>query len=336
MTAVDRLPAALDALGAGAIDLGRDHGTDISVEIGVFISAATLAGVTDTPGELAGYGPIPAATARELAKEATWRRILTDPTTGAPVDIGRRFPAPGLARLLRTRERTCRFPGCQKPARFCDLDHVQPYANGGKTTEGNLLTLCRRHHRAKHNGGWTVRRAAGAVVTWTAPTRQVYLCTDPCSRRRTIPKGQLALALGGQLDHVWAVSFIVTNIPADDGPGIVTVEAWFRGRADIETRIKEAKLGAGLRHLPSAEPAVNAVWMGAALLAGLLSVMLQSLAGIDGDLGRAHADRLRHELLRVPARILRHARGVTLRLPPGLHELLPAVLTRLNALPAGP
>ncbi|WP_165036550.1 HNH endonuclease signature motif containing protein, partial [Candidatus Protofrankia californiensis] len=154
--------------------LGRDRGADVSVEVGVLVPVATLAGVADAPGEIAGYGPIPAATARELAQEATWRRILTDPVDGQVVDVGRRFPAPGLTRLVHARDRTCRFPGCRKPARSCDLDHIRPYADGGPTTKANLLALCRRHHRAKHEGGWTVTRAADAVVTWTGPTGRVY------------------------------------------------------------------------------------------------------------------------------------------------------------------
>jgi len=42
------------------------------------------------------------------------------------------------------------------------------------------------------------------------------LSADPRSRRRrTVAKDQLAL--GGAADHVWAVSFIVTNIPANHG-----------------------------------------------------------------------------------------------------------------------
>ena len=86
-------------------------------------------------------------------------------------------------------------------------------------------------------------------------------------------------------------------------------------------------------HLPSADRGVNTVWMWGALLAGLLSVMLQSLAGLDTrDRGRARHHRLRHELLRVPARLVRHARTLTLRLPPG-RQLLPQVLARLRALP---
>lgn len=157
-------------------------------------------------------------------------------------------------------------------------------------------------------------------------------------RRRTIDKDQLALALEGTATHAYAVSFIVTNIPANDRPShtagsaetILEVEAWFRKRTDIEDRIREAKLGAALRKLPSGDQAVNTVWMWAALLAGNLSTLLQALTGIDQQ-GRAHAARLRHELLCVPARLVRHQRRLILRLPPGDH-LLPVVLTRIREL----
>ncbi len=91
------------------------------------------------------------------------------------------------------------------------------------------------------------------------------ISTDPrAHRRRTIPEDQLTLALGGQLDHVGAVSFIVTNIPANRGD-YVGLQAWFRRRTSIEDRFREAQHGAGLIHLPSASKAVNAVWMWAGL-----------------------------------------------------------------------
>jgi hypothetical protein len=69
------------------------------------------------------------------------------------------------------------------------------------------------------------------------------------------------------------------------------VEAWFRRRTDIEDRIREAKLGAGLRHLPSGHAGVNTVWMWAALLAGNLSVLLQALTGIDEASSPSQAHR---------------------------------------------
>jgi hypothetical protein len=161
------------------------------------------------------------------------------------------------------------------------------------------------------------------------------ISADPRSRRRrTIDPDQLALALEGTATHAYAVSFIVTNIPthhdSEKGETIRDVESWFRRRTDIEDRIREAKLGAGLRHLPSGQHSVNRVWMWAALLAGNLSALLQALTRIDQD-GRAHAARLRHELLCLPARLVRHGRVLTLRLPPGEH-LLPTVLSRIREL----
>jgi hypothetical protein len=72
------------------------------------------------------------------------------------------------------------------------------------------------------------------------------LSSDPGSRRRrTVPKDQLAPALGGAADHVWAVSFLVINIPANDRD-YVALEAWFRQRTSIEERFREAKHGGGL------------------------------------------------------------------------------------------
>ena len=70
--------------------------------------------------------------------------------------------------------------------------------------------------------------------------------------------------------------------------------------------------------------------MWGALLAGNISVMLQALTGID-EHSRAHGARLRHELLCVPARLVRHGRRLTLRLPTGDH-LLPTVLGKIRAL----
>ena len=211
---------------------------------------------------------------------------------------------------------------------------------------------CWRAYAAVRDDAWTpARDMTGAQVAacdyapagWPADTytytiiRRVRidaadLSADPRSgRRRTVPDEQLTLALDGQLDHVYAVSFLVTNLPVTSPADIVAVEAWFRGRVAIEERFREAKLGAGLRHLPSSDQTVNTVWTWAALLAGALCVMLQSLTGLDKT-GRARAVRLRNQLLRTPARIIRHARGITLRLPPGC-QLLPQVLARIRALP---
>jgi hypothetical protein len=161
------------------------------------------------------------------------------------------------------------------------------------------------------------------------------ISADPrARRRRTIPAQQLTLALDGDLERVWAYSFIVTNLDISTAEQAAAVESWYRHRTDIEDRIRDAKHGAALRHLPSGDPAVNTAWMWGALLAVNLSAWLHELGGIDhGDgRGRAHLNRLRRELICIPGRVTRHARRTTLRLPPTM-TVLEEVLSRLRELP---
>ncbi|MDF1603865.1 IS1380 family transposase [Nocardioides sp. YIM 152315] len=162
------------------------------------------------------------------------------------------------------------------------------------------------------------------------------ISADPRARRRkTIPADQLALALDGDIEQVWAYSFIVTNLDVSTPERARAVECWYRHRTDIEDRIRDAKHGAALRHLPSGDRAVNTAWMWGALLATNLSAWLHELAGLDhGDgRGRAHLSRLRRELICVPGRLITHARRTVLRLPPG-PSLLAQALARLRAIPA--
>jgi hypothetical protein len=198
--------------------------------------------------------------------------------------------------------------------------------------------------KAKRMKGAQVAVCGYAPAGWPPDTVTVVrrvkvhagdISTDPrARRRRTIPKDQLALALDGLVEHVYAYSFIATNLDVSTPAKAVTVEAWHRMRTDIEDRIRDAKHGAALRHLPSGTRAGNTVWMWGALLAVNLSAWLQELGGLDtGDgRGRAHLGTLRHRLLIVPARLVRHAGQTTLRLPPG-HHLLAHVLARLRRLP---
>ncbi len=77
--------------------------------------------------------------------------------------------------------------------------------------------------------------------------------------------------MDGLVTHVYAYSFIATNLDVSTPAKAVAVEAWHRMRTDIEDRIRDAKHGAALRHLPSGTRAANTVWMWGALLAVNLS-----------------------------------------------------------------
>ncbi|MGI8695842.1 MAG: DUF222 domain-containing protein, partial [Mycobacteriales bacterium] len=145
----------------------------------VTVPASTLLGLDNAPGELDGYGPIPASMARRIAADATWRRLLTDATSGALLDLAPHTyrPSAALADFIRTRDRTCRFPGCRQPAAAADIDHTIPHPSGG-TTQANLATLCRRHHLLKHETRWQLTNHGDGTLTWTTPTGHTYR-TEP-------------------------------------------------------------------------------------------------------------------------------------------------------------
>jgi hypothetical protein len=90
-----------------------------------------------------------------LAPE-TVRRLACDASLVRNGRKTRTIP-PAMRRALRARDRGCRFPGCQNH-RFLDTHHLHHWAKGGPTTLGNLVLLCRRHHRLVHEGGWHVDR----------------------------------------------------------------------------------------------------------------------------------------------------------------------------------
>ncbi len=123
----------------------------------VTVPASVLLGLDDAPGNLDGFGPIPAETARLIATDAAWHRLLTDPVTGVLTDYSTTTYQPGrvLRAAVEARDDTCTFPGCNTPATRCDLDHIQPFDHDrdehetcgrGQTNAHNLHALCRRHH----------------------------------------------------------------------------------------------------------------------------------------------------------------------------------------------
>jgi hypothetical protein len=140
----------------------------------VTVPIGTLMGIDDQPGDLAGYGPIPAGLARDIAAGGTWKRLLTDPVSGMLLDYGRTTyrPPVGLADFVRARDHACVFPGCSRPADACDIDHRKPHPEG-PTSEDNLECLCKHHHRLKHEAGWTVEYHNGVHV-WTTPDGHRY------------------------------------------------------------------------------------------------------------------------------------------------------------------
>src|SRR5262245_12283795 len=108
--------------------------------------------------------------ARRLACDA---RILPAVLDGAgqPLDLGRerRLITGALRRALVLRDGGCAFPGCDRPAKWCEGHHIRHWVDGGGTDLSNSVSSCGFHHRLIHKGDWTVHIAADGRPAFTPP-----------------------------------------------------------------------------------------------------------------------------------------------------------------------
>ena len=111
---------------------------------------------------------------------ATARRLLCDcnlipavlGTAGEPLDIGRatRTWPTGIRRAVALRDGGCVFPGCDRPARWCEIHHIIFWVDGGPTSLINGACLCSHHHALIHQGDWQIRMAKDGHPEIIPPT----------------------------------------------------------------------------------------------------------------------------------------------------------------------
>jgi hypothetical protein len=358
---------ALDLLGRVDPDRARTLATDVTIELDttdVEVYGRLKQGVAfNHQGQRVGRPHVAtwADTAVVLAADLGDGR---DDPRATSADVLHRalaaLPAPARAGRIRVRADAGYFAG--RLARACLFTDVE-FAIGARRTAPLWRIL-----DGVPTDGWTdaidmtgaqVAVAAYCPNWWPATTalliRRVRLDLDRgqvsgdprARRRRTLHPAQRALPLDdlagvAETDGVFAYSFIVTNLDVSTGANAATVEHWYRHRTQVENLFRDTKHGAALRHLPSAHHAVNRAWMWGALIAATTAGWLHHLTSRthDGRLighgvrgGQATIATLRRRLIAVPARMIRHARSLTLRLPPD-EDLLASVLARIRALPA--
>jgi hypothetical protein len=144
-----------------------------AVVIHVLAEQASVEGRGREPGSMIGGDAlIPADVIAELAQTAGLRP-LTHPGD-APLEPGY-VASQALTDFVRCRDLTCRFPGCDRPAVRCDVDHTVAHADGGPTHASNLKCLCRLHHLIKTFWGWRDQQLPDGTVIWTSPAGQTYV-----------------------------------------------------------------------------------------------------------------------------------------------------------------
>jgi hypothetical protein len=147
-----------------------------TVVLHVLAESDTVDGNNEHHGYAVGFGPVNAHTVRELAATARQKPVII-PKDAKPEPRYR--PSPAVGEFVRLRDLTCRFPGCDCPAEYADIDHTVPYEISGVTHPSGLKVYCRRHHLLKtfYGGpnGWNDRQLADGTVIFTAPTGHTYI-----------------------------------------------------------------------------------------------------------------------------------------------------------------
>jgi hypothetical protein len=167
-----------------------------TVHADIVISADQLAGDTDWTPELKRRGPMASEVARHMvwSADARWQRLVTDPTTGALVDMQAdtyRIPK-RIREAVKARDVTCYFPGCHQPAQYFDIDHIRPWPDG-RTSPCDLAGGCRRHHRVKTHSPWKLRHDPNSPRVhrvWISPLGQVHRTAAHDYRRSQDQTGQ--------------------------------------------------------------------------------------------------------------------------------------------------
>ena len=140
------------------IDLCADHlahgeapvSGGVRPHLSLVATPQTLAG--EVPGRLGDDALLTSEATRRIACDAAVTRVVQE--GGSTLNVGRatRTIPPAIRRALVSRDRGCTHPGCDRPERWCDAHHVVHWADGGPTSLANLVLLCRRHHRMRHEG----------------------------------------------------------------------------------------------------------------------------------------------------------------------------------------
>lgn len=202
----------LAASGAGAPSPDGEPQEDVSAET----SPAPAGRPTALPF-LADGPHVSAETCRRLACDCALV-VMRHDGAGTVLDVGRRTRTipPALCRALAHRDRGCRFPGCGLT--LCDHHHIRHWADGGETKLENLVRLCRRHHRAVHEEGFTVEKMPGGELRFRGPDGKVFVAAPPLP---PVPAETLA-----SLTARW----LREGIPSDGG---ASVPSWDGGPVDL-------------------------------------------------------------------------------------------------------
>ena len=138
----------------------------------VTATVETLKGMVGAAGgEMEFSLPLSSSTIERMACDCSVSRVLLSEES-VVIDVGRSRRVIGgpAKRALNARDGHCVWPGCERPASWCDGHHLVHWIRGGPTDLDNLVLLCHRHHWKVHEGGWQLVKTDDRDIVPIAPT----------------------------------------------------------------------------------------------------------------------------------------------------------------------
>ncbi len=195
-TVAQRNVDALERICQGADNGGtaRPRRVDLQVVVDYQVLAGKVAGSGRC--ESSDGVPLAAAVVRRLACDAGVIPTVMGANSQV-LDQGRRTRTVSRAqrRALIVRDGGCVFPGCDRPASWCDAHHIIHWLDHGRTDLDNLVLLCSAHHHCVHEGGWSLAHvglSSGVTgrLVFTDPAGHTLAAEPPTARFRSCPSSQ--------------------------------------------------------------------------------------------------------------------------------------------------
>jgi hypothetical protein len=169
--AAEALHALICGQRISRVDTG---GVGVLIDLDALIDgAATRPDGTRRTAETHGGTPLPVEAIRRMACEAGIIPIVLN-GQGQPLDVGRerRLATRAQRMALRAQYPTCGMDeACQVPFDDCQVHHVHPWKQGGRTDLRRMCPGCDQHHHLVHEGGWTLTRNADGTWQLNPPQR---------------------------------------------------------------------------------------------------------------------------------------------------------------------
>ena len=156
---------------ADAMVEGLTVGGRVNVQMQVTSSVETLLGLLGAPGAETEFSlPVSSRTVARWACDCSITRVLMKDSVVVDVGRSQRVIGGPKRRALIARDKHCQWPGCERPASWCDGHHIVHWIDGGGLGLENMVLLCQRHHWLVHEGGWQIVKSETDGIVPVAPT----------------------------------------------------------------------------------------------------------------------------------------------------------------------